>query len=189
MNLIKKFVRFFARRLFVLDKVILFKMDQANEVNSPVILKKADINNINDILNFQNKKYLILFKKFLKEGGVGYLGYLDDRCIHRSWVVVEEGSLINLHPLVKRKLDRNAVYIHYCETAPAARGKGVYPYVISTIAKDFQNKTVLICVNNKNIPSIKGVKKAGFKPVESVTVIALLGIVIRMQKDLKGVEV
>ncbi|WP_338449637.1 hypothetical protein R4Z09_26255 [Niallia oryzisoli] len=188
MSLLKKIIKLILTRLFVRETVILFMMDQVKEIVSPAVIKKATYENINDILNFQEDKYLSTFKGFLEKGDIGYLGYLNSQCIHRTWVVTQEGTIIYMHPLLKRKLNKNEVYIHYCETSPSARGNNVYSHVISEIAKEYSNKKVLICVNRKNIPSIRGVIKAGYKPIESITVIALLGCVVNIKKDIKGVD-
>jgi hypothetical protein len=184
----KKLIGWIIYRLFVLEKVILYKMERVNDIKSIATVKIAKMNNIEDAQDFQEEKQLSTFKTFIKEGQVGYFGYIQERCIHRSWVVIRENSIVNLHFLIKRKLYNNEVFIHYCETAPEARGQNVYPYVISVIAKNYRDKDVLICVNKKNVSSIKGVIKAGFKPVETFTVVAIFGFVLKFRKILKGVD-
>lgn len=189
MRTIKKFLRIVVTRLLVIDSVILFKMDTPKSISSPAIINKANNQNLPDVLLFQDKRYLPIFKKFLEKGDIGYFGYIDGECIHRSWVITNEGSTYNPHPLVKAQLKKNEVYIHYCETAPIARGKNIYPYVISEIAKEFSGKDVLICVNEKNTPSVNGVKKAGFKPMQLISIFAILGIVFRRKQNIKDEDI
>ncbi|MBO0602550.1 hypothetical protein I2483_12860 [Sporosarcina sp. E16_3] len=188
MKTIKKIIRQVLSRLFVIDSLIIFKMNRPTSISSPAIIKKADMGNLTDILYFQDEKYVPIFEGFLEKGDIGYFGYIDGVCIHRSWAIINEGSIYNPHALVKNRLEKNEVYIHYCETAPIARGKNVYPLVISEVAKEFLDKDVLICVNKKNIPSIKGVNKAGFKPKHMIKVFSILGLVLKWKKNLKGVE-
>jgi hypothetical protein len=189
MKNIKTIINILLQRLFKIDTVIVFKMDNIKTISSPTEVKKADQNNIKDVLNFQDERYLKTFEEFLYEGKLGYLGYINKKCIHRSWVEKNENTIIYYHPLAQKRLAKNEIYIHYCETAVTARGNNVYPYVISKIAMDFPDKEVLICVNKKNHPSIKGVKKAGFKPIQSIKIFAILGLVFRSKKDYKGVEI
>lgn len=75
------------------------------------------------------------------------------------------------------KLGTNEGYIHYCETAPAARGKSVYSSVLNRIAeenKDLHN--IFICVDAENAPSIRGIEKAGFRESERIEVTLILKI-------------
>lgn len=71
------------------------------------------------------------------------------------------------YPYKSYKLKDDEVFIHYCETAPMARGLGIYPFVLSKIINDFFNKKKIISVDAKNTPSIRGIKKVGFKERES----------------------
>ena len=58
-----------------------------------------------------------------------------------------------------------------------ARGKGIYPAVLSRIAEDNKELDGLfICVDDENKASIRGVEKAGFRERERIT----LRIILRM---------
>jgi hypothetical protein len=56
------------------------------------------------------------------------------------------------------------------------RGKNIYPYVISTIAKQYYPlKRVVIATEVQNEPSIKGILKAGFEERYRVNVGVRMG--------------
>lgn len=172
----KRLHTFLTQRLYTNETIIIFQHDTIQPIESSAVIKKADQANLKDVLNFQNERYLATFRKFLQQGDIGYLAYLEQKCVHRSWVK-SSPQKVSLHPLLTIDLEPENIWIHYCETAPNARGNNVYPYVLSKIANDFQaaNK-ILISINEKNIASIKGVKKAGFKEYKRYKLLIICGI-------------
>ena len=84
-----------------------------------------------------------------------------------SWVK-HTPQTVNLHWAVPMRLKKNEAFIHYCETAPSARGMNIYPAVLSRICNDFREKaSIMISCNAKNSTSIRGIEKAGFRERES----------------------
>lgn len=67
-------------------------------------------------------------------------------------------------------MDRDDLEIGPCYTYPAFRGKGIYPKVLSEICRRRGNDTssFYMIVDETNLPSIKGIEKAGFVRCESV---------------------
>lgn len=143
---------------------------------SPVNIALVVEINVSDVLTFQPSHYVDTFLRFLKEGDVGYYAYLNGKCCHRSWV--QKGpKWVAINPFVQMKLEKNEGFVHYCETAPWARGKGVYPAVLRRIAEDHKDlDNLFICVDSENTPSIRGVEKAGFKERERVKVNMIMKI-------------
>ena len=137
---------------------------------------KVDSANLADVLDFQSSHYVDTFRRFLQQGDVGYYAYLDGKCCHRSWL--QKGpKWIAVNPYIQMKLGGNEGYIHYCETAPWARGKSVYPTVLSQIIDDHKDlDDIFIAVESENSPSIRGVEKAGFRERERVEVKQILKI-------------
>jgi len=111
---------------------------------------------VKDVLEFQSPRYLSTFEHFLHRGDTGYFAYLDGKCVHRSWVV-HSPQTIHLHPMLPKKLQEGEAFIHYCETAPQARGQNIYPAVLAKIAEDFRDygHALMICTNAKNKSSIR----------------------------------
>lgn len=67
-------------------------------------------------------------------------------------------------------MDRNDLEIGPCYTYPAFRGKGIYPKVLSEICRRRGNDTssFYMIVDETNLPSIRGIEKAGFVRCGSV---------------------
>lgn len=167
------------QRLYVNETLILFQHETVTEQKAPVEIRYASPETVPDILSFQPERYVKVFEQFLSSGDRGYFAYLDGKCVHRSWVK-HTPQTVHLHPCLTMRLQENEAFIHYCETAPQARGKNIYPHVLTKIADDFRDrKKTFIAVNAKNVGSIKGVKKAGFQEAGRWKLLVLLGIRIR----------
>lgn len=67
-------------------------------------------------------------------------------------------------------MSRNDLEIGPCYTYPAFRGKGIYPKVLSEICRRRGNDTssFYMIVDETNLPSIRGIEKAGFVRCGSV---------------------
>jgi len=172
-----KIDRFIKRSLYFNEVSILYKHKYFINQTSIANIRKVDYKNISDLLNFQDKKYLKIFNNFLDVGDIGYYAYLNGKCIHRSWVQFGEKE-VKVHRFLKRKIKKNEAFIHYCETAPWARGKNIYASVLSKIVNDFRDKydDFYISTDNKNIASQKGLIKAGFVETERNRILIILGI-------------
>jgi RimJ/RimL family protein N-acetyltransferase len=69
--------------------------------------------------------------------------------------------------------------IKYSLTLPQFRGKGIYPAALLRIQQYLEErgyKRVYICAKHDNLPSIKGIEKAGFKFVTCIDLIKIGGI-------------
>lgn len=177
MKLLSKVISKLMRYFFTKEQiVILSSTDEQQAPNSGMDIRSVNNSNLNDVLSFQPSSYLEVFKNFLVLGDQGYYAYFDGQCVHRSWVKSNE-QVVYPHWAYPMKLMPNQYFIHYCETAPSARGKGVYPAVLSKIVKDCKdNGEILMSINAKNTASIKGSQKAGFVERERVKVLVIFGI-------------
>jgi len=169
MSFLRKLYKYLKVRIFLKETVITYNLKNHQEQTSVATIKHATNENLKDVLYFQSKRYINIFKNFLILGDKGYFAYLQDKCIHRSWVKSNE-QVVYPHWAYPYKLKKDEVFIHYCETAPEARGKNIYPHVLSNIIKGHQDKDILISVNDENIASKKGVEKVGFRERESKSV-------------------
>ncbi|WP_419233768.1 hypothetical protein [Aliarcobacter cryaerophilus] len=175
MSFLRKLYKYLKVRIFLKETIIVYDLKNHQEQTSVATIKHATNENLKDILYFQPQRYINIFKNFLSLGDKGYFAYLEDKFIHRSWVKSNE-QVVYPHWAYPYKLKKDEVFIHYCETAPEARGKNIYPHVLSNIIKEHQDKDILISVNDENIASKKGVEKVGFRERERVKVLILLGM-------------
>lgn len=173
--IIKKIINFIKNRFYTNDTIVLYSLKNYQIQTSVATIKHATNENLKDVLYFQPQRYIDIFKNFLSLKDKGYFAYLQDKCIHRSWLKSNE-QIVHPHWAYPYKLKENEVFIHYCETAPEARGKNIYPHVLSNIIEENQGKDILISVNDENIASKKGVEKVGFRERERVIVLIILGM-------------
>ncbi len=69
--------------------------------------------------------------------------------------------------------------IKYSLTLPQFRGKGIYPATLLRIQqylKEHGYKRVFVCVKENNLPSIRGIEKAGFKFISKINLLKIMGI-------------
>ena len=182
--MLNKIVSAIKKRIYCNETIIVYVFRKTSQQNIATDLKIYPVadKNLKDVLSFQDKKYIEIFNNFLKVGDAGYYAYLNSNCVHRSWVKSNE-QVVYFHWSLPYRLKNNEVFIHYCETAPNARGKNVFPRVLDYITRLNKNKEILISVNRNNQASIRGVQKAGFEKKESIQTIVLMGI--RFKRYLK----
>ena len=163
--------------LYVNETMVLVEHEKHTHQISPADIVYITPENVKDVLHFQHPRYKPVFEDFLKRGDKGYFAYLNGKCVHRVWVI-HSSQTVRLHPLLTRQLKKNEVWIHYVETAPYARGRNIFPAVLSKIAEDFDKDGValLFAINEKNISCVKAALKAGFRKVEKQKVLVIFGI-------------
>ena len=107
--------------------------------------------------------YAIEIKK--ADGKTKYEILDNGRFVHESFVFPK------LHLL--KILGKTGPAIGQCATSEKYRGQAIYPFVINRIANeilaDKAADEVFIIVNSDNIPSIRGIEKAGFSLYAKVT--------------------
>jgi hypothetical protein len=178
-QMLRNLVRRLMSRVYLDETVVLLEHRARTAQASPARIVRANQANIADVLMFQDRRYLRAFRRFLASGDLGYLGYLGDRCVHRSWVRLGPRR-VQLHKFAALTLRPGEAFIEYCETAPEARGRNIYAHVLCRVVEDLGPGTrVLISTNERNGASLRGIGKAGFIPLEKVRVRVLLGIVSR----------
>ncbi len=92
---------------------------------------------------------------------------------HISWIYYKDdpNRIIKVHD--------GEGEIKYSLTLPQFRGKGIYPATLIAIQKylrEHGHRRVYICAKHDNLPSIKGIEKAGFKFVTNINLIKIMGI-------------
>lgn len=186
LNNFKFIIKKIIRVLYSKKILLVYDHNRFQNQSSSARIVKANDSNIYDTRSFQNEEYIKVFLGFLKKGDTGYLAYEKGECVHRSWVRSGVQS-VNLNWAFKLQIEKNEHYIHYCETAVKARGKNIYPHILIHIAQDYKNKgRVFLTVNKKNMPSIKGVEKAGFIEKERIMLLVIFGFKIKRVRRSTG---
>jgi L-amino acid N-acyltransferase YncA len=118
------------------------------------------------------------FQHFLARGDRGYYGYLSGRVVHRSWAVRGPAVMRLWRSFGAWPVGPREAYVHYCETAPTARGHRLYPATLNRIATDLAAEgiqTLFIATESGNQASRRGIEKAGFMECARVLVRVLFG--------------
>ncbi|MBS1491819.1 MAG: hypothetical protein JSS93_14960 [Bacteroidetes bacterium] len=174
--LFRKFYYAIWKRIYTNETVGVYEMAQRLSIQSDGLsIQPVSLLNLNDARSFQNPFQLNQFKKLLQKGDIGYYGYWEETCVHRSWVTIGPEK-INLHPMVSRKLKTGEVFIHFCETAATLRGKNIFTAVLSYIGQQWTDKKILISADHQNSSSIKSIKKSGFTEIERIHIIIFFGL-------------
>ena len=168
----------FTQNFYVSERLFLYELCSPLSIVSDAKIEKATDTSISDVVCFQNKDMVGIYRNLLKNGDTGYQAYLGEKCVHVSFTrpYTKETNKAFPHSGYTYFLKENEVYVHYCETAPDARGKNVYPYVLTKIAEEYPNKTLVLFIYKDNWASIKGVEKAGFRKRCTLHVLILLGL-------------
>lgn len=82
-------------------------------------------------------------------------------------------------------LGKNEYEIGPCVTSPDYRRKGSYAYVLEhiTTSLEYEGSRFYMIVTDTNIPSVKGIEKAGFEACGTVKKSRFLKIYSRMEPD------
>ncbi len=172
------------RKIFAFQKnvIILYKHDGDQTCYSKILdfdIRLVDSSNVSDALLLDRPTWIELFKDFLKSGDHGYYAYLDNEMVHRSWVKFGPDSVETWGPYAPLPLQPGEAFIHFCRTSEKARGRGIYPAVLSRIVSDCRLqgiKDVFISTSLDNLASRRGVEKAGFVEIERRSMKVYFGI-------------
>lgn len=170
-----KLKRIVGMRIYCNDTVLLMELKTSLHQKSPAAIKPVTPENITDASYFQSKRQILTFKKFLKNGDHGYYAYLNNNCIHRSWVVIGDAHVL-LHKFYSMPITADEVFVQFCETAEEARGKNIFSHVLCHISEQYTSKRILTSVDSKNASSIRSMKKAGFETIALIKIKVILGI-------------
>jgi RimJ/RimL family protein N-acetyltransferase len=104
----------------------------------------------------------------------------NGRVGHISWLYYHDD------PNRLLRLRTGECEIKFCLTLPEFRGCGVYPAALKTIQRDLRQRgfqRCFICVDRDNLPSIRGIEKAGFRRVGDVRLRKLFGMQISRRRS------
>jgi|GEM_PF-608692 len=111
-----------------------------------------------EIINLPMIEYEIK-KEIISSSTTRYFINYNGLFVHHSFLYKKKRVL--------KVINRKGPIIGDCVTAIDFRGKSIYPFVLNYIVKDYfsnkKNKEIFVLVANKNLNSIRGIEKSGFK--------------------------
>ena len=124
----------------------------------------------------------------LKRGDLCYTVHIDGRLTHYSWV-----QRFGSHPIteaaVSVPVESGELWIYDCRTADRAKGKRIYPATLERIINDHfaqGYRTVWIYTTRENIASQKGILRAGFGQVATLSALRVGSRYIRLGRVDQG---
>lgn len=194
----KLIVGHFITRIFYREELLFYVNIQSyslnpNEIAENIVTKEVKIfsdlstNDITSIKEYAGEKYVTESKKRLANNWRLFLAYINDELVGVAWTFTNASDLkTKIVPL----LDADIAIID-CWTVPLFRGRSVYPFLLSFIATRFKEEKferVFGYVNERNIASIKGLKKAGYRNLMNYKVYYLFRneVVIWKPKSKRG---
>lgn len=140
----------------------IFKKAINTDIYSEATVVEVTNSNLEDVLDFNESYLLETFSNFLSQGDKGFYAYLENKCVHRSWVKFGPQRM-QIFQNYSYDLGKDDIYIHYCATAEFARGKSVYPFVLQHICRKFPDKNVFLMALDRKKSARRGAEKAGFR--------------------------
>jgi len=105
--------------------------------------------------------------------------------VHRSFVQTRGTAGMEGDPRAFL-LARNEMYVHYCYTASAHRGKGIYPSMLQRImtysSLHANSCNIFIACRRENTSSVRCIQKAGFHYLKSSAILGVLRGRIRLRR-------
>jgi hypothetical protein len=172
------------QRATTFRRVVIIVYRHAHDVitASPVEIRPVTRERVADALDMESSERIEEFRGFLQRGDLGYYGYLDGKVVHRAWARMGPVRVATYHSYGPLNVESDSGYVHYCETAPSARGLGVYPAVLCAIVSDLHARgvrEVTIATTLENSASRHGIEKAGFVESRRIELRILFGVAFR----------
>ena len=110
----------------------------------------------------------------LAAGSRAYGVRIDEAVVAYAWVSFGAERVEEIEGAIQ--MDPGQAYVWDCATAPAWRGRGLYPALLRTVARELSAEGLTwlwIAARVDNAPSLRGFVKADFVPVAEVRYVRL----------------
>lgn len=117
------------------------------------------------------------FRMRLSDGQRCYVVEDAGTVLHASWVTTTAAWTREIRSFVC--VQPGDAYVFESFTAPAARGRGVYPFALESVCRALAAEDIgglWIAVEHSNEPSMRAVRKAGFEQVGEIAYRRRLGV-------------
>jgi len=165
-------VRFSFARLFRrlgIHPMVLYSISSTAEIRTietriPVVSSEVTPKNVQDVRDMRDGPVGKKFRKFLAEGDTGLYAMLGTKVIGHVWSRVCTGDSLRVDGLLG--LHRGEAIIHFAMVREEYRGNNIYPYLLSVLSRKLfledNVRRVSILAEADNLPSRRGIEKAGF---------------------------
>lgn len=155
---------------------VVYRHERLTGAVASVDIRAVTEANVEDARVFDPPERIAEFRSFLARGDRGWYGYVDGRWVHRSWLVNGPATMRLWAGYGAWPVPAVGAYIHYCETVAEARGRGIYPAVLTHIAHERGSKDLFITTDVGNAASRRGIEKAGFVECARIRVSVRFGM-------------
>lgn len=128
-------------------------------------------------MSLRQSRHAGVYAQRLAAGHVAVLLLCDDDVMHVSWIARTSLRVDELGCTLR--LPADAVCVYDVVTTDAWRGRGVYPAVLGWIRRhgreQFSAGSIWIYCEQENVPSLRGIEKAGYEPVGRRRAVVLAG--------------
>jgi len=164
--------RFFAReKIFVFERALPARSRMEARVEVDVRIAQST-----DISKLAWKFGVRGMKEGISKRHLCFVAYMDGEIVHYKWVALNEAYVSELGR--KMHFDSNSAYIYSSYTVPEYRGFGLDPKV-TTEAFDYLHgkgiEKVYILVRHSNLPSLRALRKVGYRRMGEIRFSQLLG--------------
>ena len=133
----------------------------------PISIQNITPDNVERVTDFRDRDKERVFRRFLNEGQVGIYAISDSKVVGHAWAVIchKKRNMANGY----FELQKGEVLIHFCNVKESCRGQGIYPAMLVALCKrlfgEIGSNKIFIDTEVDNIASVRGIQKAGFRPL------------------------
>lgn len=142
-------------------------------------LTRADLAAMTEVRTVSAEKRT-QFEKRMSDGDRCFGAWVDDRLVHYIWVQTR-----GIHPLQNAgrtaPCPPGAFWLYDARTAADARGKRIYPFVMTEVLRSMRAQGFARCLvytAKRNVASQRGMKRVGFEPTCRLYALAWTGRVV-----------
>jgi len=193
-NLFEYLISFFRNNILEYTRFIKFERSLTNIPriipSIKIAVKPASINHIQKICarTFRRRNCERKLAKRLRNGHICFIAEeRKKQIVGYFWVAFREIFLSEIGK--KMKLSNGNAYLYNAFVFPEFRNKKVFEKMLEEILRFLRKKQftkAYIGTRASNIPSLRGIRRVGYKPKEVVTLLRVFGLKITLNTDVNA---
>jgi len=160
-------------------RYVTFVLDSPGEIvdvrpRGRITLAPVNEQNVPEAEGFRGQGIAELFARYLEEGQSGVYAFDGGEVVGHTWGILcltPARAWRRMYANGYFRLLRGEALIHFCSVREDCRGRGIYPAMLALLSRSLFERgarRVYIDCDRANAASIRGLRKAGFRPLESV---------------------